>query len=486
MLQRNSLRLQLVLLIGLLAMVSTVGYVVLTTQLMQDQIARDQFKLQRVLATRMASQLEQDMAARTREMRFLASMDRLRDPARSPQDKQAMLMAQKAAHPYYAWIGITDAQGHILASTEPRINGVDVSPRSWFLGGRQGLYHEDIHDAVLLGKLLPPPRLDELPLRLIDVALPLRDPQDRFIGVLAAHLSLDWTYQLRDHLLAQIEDRSLEMLLVNRSGDVIVGSRTLPAKTANLSSLDVVKQARAGQIATAVERWPDGRRYLSAAAPALGTSPYPGLGWVVLVRLDEAAALAEARQLGWISLALGLSSALAFSWIIWWAVGRKLRPMERLSEAAERIDPDRPLVPLPVVDGEGEVAVFAGSMARLVNALGQSRERFQHLFNHAPVAMAFASPQGEVLFINARFTALLGYDQRHITHIDQWFAQAFPDGPARDRARERWTGALRHFGQTPARFPRPSTSCAASMAASAPWRPAASRCPTACWSRSTT
>ena len=451
---RNSLRLQLVLLIGGLAVAGAVGYVLLTTHLVRQQIEADQFRLQRILVTRMASQLDQDMHARTTELRFIASLERLRDPQRAAQDKQALLLTKKAIYPFYAWIGITDTQGRILASTEPRINGADVSQRSWFIGGRQRLHQEDIHDAVLLGKLLPPPELDELPLRLMDISLPLLDRQGHFIGVLATHLSLDWAYQVRHQLLDQLDVPGLEMLLVNRDGEVIVGSPTLPARDAtNLSSLTVFTGSKAGRVGTAIETWPDGRRYLTAAAPALGTHPYPGLGWTVLVRLDEATAFADARRMGWRALAVGLVSALMFSWITWWAMGRKLRPMERLSQAVADLDVNRPLVSLPEVAGSGEVAVFARSMARLVNALGESRERFQMLFDHAPVAMAFVAADGQVLLLNARFTQLLGYDIRHVPHVDQWFVQAFPEGPAREAARERWRNALPHVGKTPMALP---------------------------------
>ena len=307
---------------------------------------------------------------------------------------------------------------------------------------------------MLLGKLLPRPQHDELPLRLMDIALPLQDKQGNFIGVLAAHLSLDWTYQLRKQLLDPIDEHGLEMVLINRGGDVIVGTERLPAKSANLSSLGTVAQAREGRIVTAVETWPDGRRYLTAAAPALGTHPYPGLGWSVLVRLDEASAFGEARRLGWITLVIGLLSALGFSGLIWWAMGRKLRPMEQLSQAAAAFDVNQPQSPLPAVAGDGEVAVFARSMSHVVNALGESRERFQTLFDHAPVAMAFVNPDGRLQLLNARFTALLGYDARHIPHVDQWFLQAFPDGPARSAARERWLLALQHIGQGPVPLPQ--------------------------------
>ncbi len=451
---RKRLRLQLLLLIGGLATAIAGGYVLLTTHLMQQQIAEDQFQLQRILVTRMASQLDQDLHNRTTELKFLAGLQRLRDPDRSSQDKQALLLDKQAAYPFYAWIGITDTEGRILASTEPRILGADVSQRSWFIGGRQRLHQEDIHDAVLLGKLLPPPRLDELPLRLMDISLPLLDRDGRFIGVLATHLSLDWTYQLRNQLLDHIETPGLEMLLVNRQGDVIVGSPTLPVRTApNLSALSVLQHTRAGRVATAVESWPDGRRYLTAAAPALGTHPYPGLGWSVLVRLDEGQAFAASRRMAAMALLAGLGAALAFAAVIWWAVGRKLRPMERLSQAVAQLDLQRPQVALPDVEGDGEVAVFTRSLTQLVNALGESRERFQHLFNHAPVAMAFIAPDGRFLFLNARFIQLFGYDERHLPHIDQWFVQAFPDGAAREAARARWQRSPRQAAHSPLALP---------------------------------
>ncbi|GLS16076.1 hypothetical protein GCM10007935_35160 [Hydrogenophaga electricum] len=436
---RNSLRLQLVLLIGLLAVISAVAYVLLMTRLVQAQVEKDQFKLQRTLATRMASHLNLDMTARTQELRFLATLDRLHDPSRSPQDKQALLLNKQATHPVHAWIGITDTEGRIVASTEPRINGTDVSQRAWFVGGRQGVYQEDIHDAVLLGKLLPRPERDEMPLRLLDIALPLQDRDGRFVGVLATHLSLDWTYQLRDQLMDQLDDPNQEMLLTNRHGEVIVGSPTLPVKSApSLLPLSVLQRAAAGQVATAVEVWPDGRRYLTAAAPTLGTPSGPGLGWIVLVRQDEVSAFADARSLGWTALVGGLLSALALAAVLWWAVGRRLRPMEALSQAAARINLQHPQVTLPAVEGHDEVAVFARSMTELVTALSESRQRFQSLFDQAPVAMAFVAPDGAVQFLNARFTQLLGYEARHLPHIDAWFLRAFPEGPTRETARTRW------------------------------------------------
>jgi hypothetical protein len=302
---------------------------------------------------------------------------------------------------------------------------------------------------VLLSKRLAPPTLDELPLRLMDVAVPLLDPQGRFIGVLAGHLSMDWTYELRNRLLEELQHDPLEMVLVNRMGEVIVGSPGVPAKTANLATLGVVRRALGGQIATQVETWPDGRRYLNTAAPALGTYPYPGLGWAVVVRTDESTALAGARHLAQGMLLAGLLAGLLFSWLVWRVVSLQLRPLERLSAAAGQLDLHGTPPPMSEPEGQGEVAVFSRSLARLVNALRESRERFQHLFNHAPVAMAFVGSRGELLFLNDRFHELLGYPVGLLSHMDDWLIQVFPAGPARQAAQARWRRIQQRQGPLP-------------------------------------
>lgn len=446
---RNSLRLQLVVLIGVLAMASAVGYVVVTSRMVATQIEQDRFKLQRLLAIRMVSRLTQDMSARARGLQFLSGMDLLRDTSTPIQDRQALLMAKQAVYPVYAWIGLTDTRGRIVASTEPAIVGTPVSDRAWFEGGRQGLHFEDVHDAVLLGQLLPRPQGDGLPLRLIDIALPVHDQQGRFHGVLAAHLSMDWAHELHGFLLGQVEDPALEMVLVNRAGQVIVGHPGMLAQSVNLSELGVFREAQAGRTATAIETWPDGRRYLSAAAPALGSPPFPGLGWTAVVRVEEGVALAESRHLAWVTLVIGLGAALSFSWVIWWAVGQRLRPLEKLSDAAANITSDGTAPPLPEPDGKDEVAVFTRSLTRLVNALRESRERFQGLFEHAPVAMVFANRSGQILNTNSRFQNLFGDGTASLSHIEQWFESAFPPGAARDKARRRWARVVEISGDRP-------------------------------------
>lgn len=450
---KDSLRFQVLLVIGALAMAGTAGFTLIISHLTRTQIEQDAFTLQRHLATRMAAQMAQDMNHRAKELQLLSRMERVRDPSRSTQDKQAALQDMKATYPVYAWIGLTDTQGGIIASTEPRLIGAQVPQRNWFTKGSKGLYFEGAHEATLLAKLLPPARWDELPMRLLDVSLPLHDKDGQFIGVLAAHLSLDWAYDLRTQLLASVEGDQMEMILFDGEGRVIVGSPGVPAMRTPLGGLESLRKSGEGQLHTLLETWPDGGRYLTTAVPAGGSGLFPGLGWTVVVRNAEDAAFIAADRLTLVTLLCGVIVALVFSMLMWLLVSRQMRPLERVSEAAQQMDANGLMKHLPEPRGEGEVAVFTRSLTSLVNALRESRERFELLFEHAPVALAFIAPDGKVLNTNAQFASLFGYGRHQIDHVDTWFRLAFPDPSLRSEAQARWQKARQATGQERVELP---------------------------------
>ncbi|MGM9426292.1 sensor histidine kinase [Hydrogenophaga sp. MI9] len=450
---RNSLRFQVVLLIGVLALASVAGFTLIVGHLTRSQIEQDAFTLQRHLATRMSTQMAHDMQSRGKEMQFLSRLERIRNPARSVQEKQAALLEMQHTYPVYAWVGLTDVHGTIIASTEPRLAGAQVPQRSWFVQGSQGLYFEGAHEATLLAKLLPPARWDELPMRLLDVSLPVLDKDGQFIGVLAAHLSLDWAYELRAQLLASVEDERLEMLLFDREGRVIVGSPGVPAMRTPFGALASLRESASGRMDTRLETWPDGGRYLTTAAPAGGSGLFPGLGWTVVIRAAEDVAFIGANRLALITVLCGMVVTMVFSLLMWHLVGRQMRPLERVSEAAQQLDAQGLMGPLPEPHGDGEVAVFTRSLTDLVNALRESRERFELLFEHAPVALAFIGPDGRVLNTNARFASLFGYGRHQIDHVDTWFRLAYPDPSQRAKAQAQWQRARQSMGQERVELP---------------------------------
>ncbi|MGC8732986.1 MAG: cache domain-containing protein, partial [Halothiobacillaceae bacterium] len=216
------------------------------------------------LADKLASSLNQ----RSREIGLIANLPQLRDPNAPAAAKRALLDELKRAYPLYAWIGLTDLEGNIIAGSEGLLEGKTVAKRAWFLEGLHGPHVGDVHDAVLLAKILPKPKIDPLPLRLADISSPVHDADGRPIGVLCGHLSWDWSHLVRDALMKGSgfgHDDHVDIFVLNKMGNILVGTPEEPP-SARVLDFESVQLAMLGDTGSRVETWPDGRRYVTAFA----------------------------------------------------------------------------------------------------------------------------------------------------------------------------------------------------------------------------
>jgi PAS domain S-box-containing protein len=436
---RNSLKFQLVVTIGSLAVLSGVLFSTVVSQLTRQQIEHDQSSLLNHVAARLAGRLAQDLNARALEILFLSRLDQVHDRLSDKETRLALLQRMQASYAYYSWLGITDAQGTIQTSTLPQLLGVSVTQQTWFLAGSKGLHFGDVHGAQLLSQVLPPVREPSPRLRLVDVAAPVFYERGRLVGVAAAYLNLDWALETRLSMLEQLNRPDIEMLVVNAQGQVLLGTDLLPAEQTDLSSLAALGRTASTDVAL-VETWPDGGRYLTAAVSSPALSLYQGLGWTVVARTPEHLAFASVYRLQQLLAWGGLISAVLFGLLLWVMVGRQLWPLERLSAAAQKmrlheLSQERPL---PEPKGESEVAQFSRSLASLVNALHDSQERFRRLFQLAPVPMGHIGIDGRILAQNVRFTEVFGYTLEDMHSLNDWWLRGFPDPELRERARQTW------------------------------------------------
>lgn len=440
-LNRSSLKFQLVVVaIGSLAVLSGMLFSAVASHFAHQQTQIDQSAMLNHVATRLSARLAQDMNARAREMLFLSRLDQMR--ANGPDDKTRLVLLRRMqeSYPFYAWLGMTDATGTIVSSTVSGVLGVNVAQRDWFRSGLKGLHFGDVHDALLLSQLLPQRGDTGADLRLVDVSTPVYGDDGALIGVLAAHLNLDWALETRQSVLDQLGRPDVEAIVVNAQGQVLLGTERLPAERTDLSGLQVMDHTQATPGSGRVEVWPDGGEYLTAAVSNTGFSLYPGLGWTVIVRTPEHIAFAPALRLQQLLAWGGLISAALFGVLMWWIVSRQLRPLERLSAAAQEIQ-RHGLVsaePLPEPQGDSEVAHFSRSLAALVNALRDSQERFRRLFKHAPVPMGHIGHDGRLLAQNDCFEDTFGYSREDMQTLDDWWQHAFRDPQRRERARQSW------------------------------------------------
>ncbi len=73
----------------------------------------------------------------------------------------------------------------------------------------------------------------------------------------------------------------------------------------------------------------------------------------------------------------------------------------------------------------------------------EGEARFRHLFDVAPVAMAFMTKDGVIADRNARFLQTFGYSREDVPTIAEWWLRAYPDPDYRRRVIEIWAAAVR-------------------------------------------
>ena len=262
-------------------------------------------------ATRhIAETLDRGMFERWRDVQVSAAHPVLSDPAAAPEAKREVLRLLDRTYPDYALVFLIRPDGKIEVTSRGILEGVDVSRRDYFVGGRAGPFVGDVHEAILLAKFLDP-RPNGEPPRFVDLAAPVTAPDGTPAGVLAAHLFWDWAEGIERAVLEPLKAQrpGTDALVLARDGTVLLGPAALHGQ--KLVDLGSVRAAAAGEAGARPERWPAPTSPAGAAtgstgaatdflvgyAPTRGHGGYPGLGWTVLLRQDTATAFAAAAAL---------------------------------------------------------------------------------------------------------------------------------------------------------------------------------------------
>lgn len=325
------------------------------------------------LAYQMTDKLDRGMFERYRDLQILSTLETFRQPNLNVAQERSLLEKLQSTYTDYAWIGLTDPQGVVLASTGGLLEGIDLSQRPWFIGGKKAPYIGDVHEAVKLAKLLPNP--DGEPIRFVDIALPLQDLQGNFRGVLAAHLSWKWSEEVQRSLFRQSSNKwngnlshynNLQMFIFSQDGTLLLSPPGIEDQPHNLTSIEIAQQGTNGYL---VEPWSDGDRYLTGFARSRGYRDYPGLGWLVLVRVDTATAFAPAQHLEQRIFIWNTVVGSLFAVLGWFVAARLSNPMLAIASAAESIRQGNTTVKIPILQGKDEIANLSKSLHRLVSTL---------------------------------------------------------------------------------------------------------------------
>lgn len=359
----HSLRSRFAILIALL--VSLLSWL-LGTLIGQDSSQRIREEVGRDLAEvsfMMVDRLDRDMQSRAGMLQVLGQLRAL-SAANDLDEIRRLLDRLQVEFPSIAWIGFTDAAGKVQASSNGILEGVSIAQRPVYLEGKQGLFIGDVHEAVLLAKLLPNPTGEAM--KFVDISLPVHNQADELVGVLASHLSWAWADEVRLSILEPIQQRrNVEFFVIGADRTVLLAPKAMIGQRLHLPALDT---PRNDQGDWAVQEWPDGKRYLTGLATSQGYKDYPGLGWTVIARQSLDEAYAPARELTYHILLWGSGLALLFAFLGWLLAGYFTRPLRQIAQAADRLSAGEISV-IPDLQGTREIEILSYSIRHLVESL---------------------------------------------------------------------------------------------------------------------
>lgn len=264
------------------------------------------------------------------------------------------LDAVQAQFPEFAWLGVTDVHGRVMAATGGLLQGQDVSQRPWFVAASRGPHLGDVHQAVLLAEQLPRAPDGQL-LRFVDAAAPITLADGGLAGVVGGHLAWGWIERLQTELLGALDSRRrVELVLADSDGTVVVGP-----------------QAWIGRRLQAIGDLGEGGAYIVGRHLA-GPADAPGLGWQVAVRQPAGQALAPVQRLRhtvFVTVLLaGLLAALLAVGATHWLT-RRLAALADEAAAVRRGE----RAGLSVPAGDDEVSRIGAVLSELVGHLQREK-----------------------------------------------------------------------------------------------------------------
>ncbi len=317
--------------------------------------------------------------------------------------------------PEFAWIGVVNPDGRILAATHGALEGASVADRSWFA---LGLKRSKIGDARLapMAATSLSAASDRAPGPYVDLSAPVIDAKAETIGVIGAQLSRRWLLDLAGRLGQNVrESAGTEALLLDQDGMVLVGPASLKGKRwkATRESTDTIEPTAALNAPREGIEWPpgverlaDGRRYLIARATPGPFDPlHAVLGWRVVVLQPFQDATQRIRilqgQITAVLLGLGLLAAL-LGLLLTRRVTRDLDAIARSADAVRSGATQRIAVPA----GRNEAARLGHAIDELLNSLQRERSALQALNAELDQRVTERTRQIERLAQQARYAAV--------------------------------------------------------------------------------
>ncbi|MDN5943047.1 MAG: cache domain-containing protein, partial [Nitrospira sp.] len=273
-------------------------------------------------ATEVAEKLDRMLFERRSDVLLTARMVSLR-----PSDPKYLVEYLKWIKtnfaPVYLSLTATDAQGTVVASTEPSLVGRDYSLSAAFMAVR-ATRRLDIADVAGL-------EMEESEVDTIAFTAPILDAQGTFLGVVTFRVGVPFIAEVTTRTIRSLEARPkmggrAEYEMLTKQGNVFATSDLSSKKgDNNLKELGIssVRLSEAGIPGFIEEEHL--RRHIQVVtgyAQTKGFGGFPGLGWSVLVRMDRQDILAPIHAYFWKVGVIGGTAWIFIMGLLLWATTR--------------------------------------------------------------------------------------------------------------------------------------------------------------------
>lgn len=329
----------------------------------------------------MADKLDYFMWSRLAEVDVISELEVIKNQENLPETSRILNEVQSNI-PSFSWIGLTNQEGTVVAATNNILNGVDISKRPVYKEALSGTFIGDVHDAVMLAKLLPNKTGE--PLQFVDISKPIINQDGQLVGVLASHLSWEWSKQVHDEIITPLKDevKDAEVFIVSKQDNtVLLGPKKMVGTSLHMDS---VTKAQKGETSWMIEKWSDGKDYVTGYSLGDGYLNYKGLGWVTVVRIPVEKAFTPVKDLQTFIVKIGFVSSSIFAMIGWYLTGFVTKPLQQISQSANLIRSGRK-ADIPSYKGIKDLEILSSSLKELVDSLIQTVSelgKMEELANH--------------------------------------------------------------------------------------------------------
>ncbi|WP_458700611.1 EAL domain-containing protein [Sulfurospirillum sp. 1307] len=389
-----------------------------------ELIIKQKENLLSLIVRNMSDSFDDLMSNRAKEIQMIASSYIVINKQISLKEKQALFEKMKKSYKHYAWIGMTDTKGNIIAGTNNLLVGKNVAKRSWFIHGSKGLHMGDVHDAFLLAKIMPKPKWDDLPLRLVDISAPIYSSDGEFLGVICGHLGWDWAFEIRNKIKQKLDDKNIDILVLKSDSSLLLGNSKIPSHSIDLSTQKSYILSKNKQFGVVKEIWPDtNEMYLSAFAHN-NPKNTDNIKWIIIARENLKFIQEQIDTLKNKILFTFIIFSFALILFVSYIINHLLNPIVNIAKKAYEIGEGNDEIILPAFNNNKEADILSKTLNSLIAKLRYDLEKereythklevFERIINDAPFGILITDKDNIILSINHAYEKITGYSKEEV------------------------------------------------------------------------